>query len=333
MIVIYSNKEIVSCNGMTHLILVHSFLLEAMELNFILCPRFHGATALALLLNNHAQISCLGDTIPTRTFDQTCSCKKPVSRCPFWRKVTAALNTDRFAECENMLPIIPRICSNGKINRMVNIVMAGGGLAFGPGVWKVASRAGKEFSRMYLSFRETVCGLQGTSVLVDGQKEMLKVKVLKSMLGKKATVRLIHLVRDPRAYYYSCKKNDPAADIQSIAREWLKIHGAVAALGRSPKHFRYLLLRHEDLCLQPQSVMAQVFSFLGVENQDVCRPPVNPDKHHMMGNRMLFSFDGTVRLDTAWQQQISTEDQDLLVKLTYPLFTASGYSHGPAAAG
>ena len=213
------------------------------------------------------------------------------------------------------------------------MIMAGGGLTFGPGIWKVASRAGKEFSRMYLSFRETVCRLQGTSVLVDGQKEMLKAKVLKSMLGKKATVRLIHLVRDPRAYYYSCKKNDPAAAAESVAREWLKIHGAIAALGRSPQHFRYLLLRHEDLCLQPQRVMAQVFSFLGVEDQDVCGPPADPEKHHIMGNRMLFSFDGSLRLDTAWQQRLSADDQEVLVKLTYPLFAASGYSHKPAAAG
>ena len=31
---------------------------------FVVCPSFHGATLLALLLNNHSQISALGDMLP-----------------------------------------------------------------------------------------------------------------------------------------------------------------------------------------------------------------------------------------------------------------------------
>lgn len=66
------------------------------DLNFVLYPSFHGVALLALLLNNHSKISCLGDTIPTRKFDQVCSCGKKVSVCEFWLSIRSRLNTDQY---------------------------------------------------------------------------------------------------------------------------------------------------------------------------------------------------------------------------------------------
>jgi hypothetical protein len=37
-----------------------------MQVAFVVCPSYQGATLLALLLNNHSQISALGDMLPWR---------------------------------------------------------------------------------------------------------------------------------------------------------------------------------------------------------------------------------------------------------------------------
>ena len=60
-------------------------------------------------------------------------------------------------------------------------------------------------------------------------------------------------------------------------------------------------MRYEDLCARPEDVTEEVFRFLGVEPERVLGPPRRPERHHLMGNRMLRSFDGSVRLDTSWR--------------------------------
>src|SRR5918911_1327506 len=58
-----------------------------MRVAFVVCPPFHGATLLALLLNNHSQISALGDMLPLRDRNQLCACGQPSRKCDFWSTV------------------------------------------------------------------------------------------------------------------------------------------------------------------------------------------------------------------------------------------------------
>src|ERR1700675_4464699 len=90
-----------------------------MGVAFVVCPSYQGATLLALLLNNHSQISALGDTIPMRKWDPVCACGRRVSECDFWQTVSNSLDTSRFSSLRTLLPPMPWPLSHRQIEASV----------------------------------------------------------------------------------------------------------------------------------------------------------------------------------------------------------------------
>ena len=70
-----------------------------------------------------------------------------------------------------------------------------------------------------------------------------------------------------------------------------------------------------------------VFDFFGIENEKVVSGPKWPNKHHMIGNRMLFNFDGTINEDIGWQEKLSDKQQRIICKATEPLFSQYEYQY------
>jgi hypothetical protein len=297
-----------------------------MNLNFVLCPSYHGATLLALLLNNHTKISSLGDAIPRKTYDQRCACGKLVSQCAFWQQIEKALDTQRFVAQDALLPMYPRVCKNQQVNKAFNQALGLMSLYLGTHVWRALGRRGYEYTQMYLKFYQTVCDLQGTDIFTQGSKNLIEVLVIKSVLEKKASLKIIHLSRDPRAYFHSRKKYYPSTTIQFAASKWKSYHRMVTKLQHSLGATNYLFLRYEDLCREPSESMRDVFDFFHVEYQDVCHAPRNPRKHHLMGNKMMFSFNGTIQGDYSWQERVSYEEQMMLLERTQPFSARFGYT-------
>jgi hypothetical protein len=300
-----------------------------MNLNFVLCPSYHGATLLALLLNNHTKISSLGDAVPRKTYDQRCACGKLVSQCEFWQKIEKALAVKKFVGQDALLPMYPRVYKNQQFNKIFNQGLGLMSLYLGPQVWKSLGRRGYEYAQMYLKFYHTVCDLHGTEIFAQGSKNLIEVLVLKSLLGKKASLKIIHLSRDPRAYFHSRKKYYPSTTIRFAASKWKSYHRMVAKLQHSLGDTNYLFLRYEDLCREPSKRMREVFDFLHVDYQDVCHAPSNPRKHHLMGNKMLFSFHGTIQGDYSWQDRVPYKDQITLLERTQPFSARFGYTTQP----
>jgi hypothetical protein len=189
----------------------------------------------------------------------------------------------------------------------------------------VIADAGEEYVRTYLELYKTISDIHDTPVIIDGQKNLIKTLVMRGLLGKNVRVKVLHLARDPRGYFDSFNRRE-SKSIEEAARDWMRFHSRAARLQQPSLDCDYLFLRHEDLCQAPADVMQRVFDFFGVENQDVCRPPVNLKKYHLMGNSMLFEFDGTVRRDSGWQKRLSWEKQMRLLELTRPLCSRFGYN-------
>jgi Sulfotransferase family len=304
------------------------------RLGFVVCPSYHGATLLALLLNNHSRLSTLGDTVPTRTYDQICACGKKVSECEFWQMVARELEADRFAHLSSLIPILPwplerhslegagmRITTSAPVDRAVGRLATASADAVLPAVWRLHGRSLDEYVALYNRFYGLIARLHGTSTFVDGSKSWRKVALLAPRLGREA--RVLHLVRDPRGFLASWRRNLGDDDPRAVVWQWVDLHLPMSRLARVVP---YRVLRYEDLCADPQGEMAKVFEFLGVEPESVVGPPKFPEKHHLMGNAMLFAFDGEVRLDERWRDELSQAEQAEALRHAGALAERFGYT-------
>jgi hypothetical protein len=117
-------------------------------------------------------------------------------------------------------------------------------------------------------------------------------------------------------------------DLETVARIWIRSHRQIRILARPALGIDYLCLRYEDLCRDPESKMREVFEFLGVQDENVCTRPLWKEKHHLIGNKMLYTFDGSIRLDESWRERLSSEEQTEVLRLTEPL--SGTYDYGPS---
>jgi hypothetical protein len=303
---------------------------------FVVCPSFHGATLLALLLNNHSQISALGDMLPWLDADsQACACGQYVRDCEFWQDVSANVDTSRFLRRTTLLPAMPwplaRRQMEGNsvpVSRAPALNRGAGRLAGAlvdvavPIAWRLRKQPVADFVETYRSFYSFVLDKHGTSMFVDGNKSWRKVALLARKLQSEATVKVIHLVRDPRGFAASCRHHG-GADPRETALLWAHLHRQMESL-RSIAPYR--LLRYEDLCARPDEEMHALFRFLEVEPEDVVSAPQHPHKHHILGNQMFRTFSGNVRLDERWREELTPAEQRSVFNLAGPLVERLGYT-------
>ena len=90
------------------------------QLAFLACPSYHGATLLALALNNHPAIVAAGDTVPQRAhLDYYCSCRAQIGDCAHWRAVLARTALYR-GKGNSLLPDTPRLVGDARLNWVLN---------------------------------------------------------------------------------------------------------------------------------------------------------------------------------------------------------------------
>lgn len=67
-------------------------------------------------------------------------------------------------------------------------------------------------------------------------------------------------------------------------------------------------------------------SILGQLAQDIRDSEAFQSPHHLIGNRMLISFDGTIRLDTRWSERMSEKDKHEIIAQAGAAAEAFGYA-------
>jgi hypothetical protein len=297
------------------------------ELFFVLCPSFHGATLFSLLLNNHSQLSSLGDTFPRRDLDEICSCGEPVSACQFWQSLLSGIQTERFSSSNHLLPDFPPFTSSRSVNRVAAIAIALGAHCLGSPFWRLQAKASSLYLDPYLQFRRRLLELHGSSTWIDGNKQTLRPFIMSTLPPGQFRCRIIHLVRDPRAFAFS-SQNNKGEGLLKAAKHWRIQHSLIQFLygGHKKKEKGdYIWLRYEDLSTQPQERMADIFQFLQVAPEQVVQEPLNLIKHHLLGNKMLRSFSGDVRLAESWRGEISPSVQEKILKIAGPFAHKMNY--------
>lgn len=150
-------------------------------------------------------------------------------------------------------------------------------------------------------------------------------------------VRVLHVVRDPRAVAYSYQHGKayiaPMSPSASTA-SWLGFNIASELAGAVAGADRYLRVRHEDLASRPAEVMATIMRFAQLEGE----LPVAADgtawmgvNHTVTGNPDRLQRGAvTIRPDMAWSAALSARQIAVVTGLALPLLRRYGYPLRPA---
>ena len=298
------------------------------QLYFVLAPNSHGATVLAHLLNNHSDVSCLGDTMPRTEYDQNCGCGSKVSACEFWRYIGDRFAGSRLSFPHRMYPRSPYLSDNLAVEEALVQGLSLAALLTTRRLWHLAGGAAERYVRFYREFVEAVNEWNGTSIYVSGQKSLQQVVAIKSILGSDAAINVIHLIRDPRGYACSDRRLKPDHTAGISARNWLSYHRRVLRLVKPLCKANYIAVRYEDLCHEPDATMRRLFAFIGVGYQD---PFFQPRDTHMLGSRASSTFTGKLQERETWRSVLDPDEQRTCLELTRPLSEQYGYADQPLA--
>ncbi|CAN5217669.1 sulfotransferase [soil metagenome] len=263
--------------------------------------------------------------------NRLCGCGAPFRECEVWGRVLERA----FGGSENVDPReMMRELSAGARTRHLPLMLSGSGRR------RLADRMRPLLNNtgaLYKALAEET----GSRVIVDSSKEPAYGRALGMAPG--IDLRVLHLVRDPRATAYSWSKKKPQPD--SPDREfmvqfspfknswmWDSWNGAAEALWGRDKS-RYLRLRYEDFVADPRSSFGRILDLLDEDAE----PPLAGEgevklgvSHTVSGNPNRFQT-GSVALkpDTEWMREMDHRDRGLVTALTYPMLRRYGYPVHP----
>ena len=261
--------------------------------------------------------------------NRLCGCGKPSQECEFWGPVfDGEFGSQRFALAREMM----RLQHAGARTRHIPLMLTEGGRR------KIRGRLGQfldNTGRLY----KAVQAMSGSRLIVDTSKEPAYGYALSMVPG--VDLRVLHLVRDPRAAAYSWakKKRQPDSDEREFMHQktpaqsavlWDAWNAAIEVLWRQMPT-KYLRLRYEDFVADPRRRFEEILKLTGEEDAELPLVGERDVKlgisHTVSGNPNRFDT-GTVELrqDRAWQKLMKPRDRALVTALTLPLLTRYHYS-------
>jgi hypothetical protein len=264
--------------------------------------------------------------------NELCGCGQPFSNCPFWTQVgdlafggwNAGLSEDMIRADQAVLRHrqIPFSAVTGLIDGRAQLrAKLAGALGC---VYAAAAQVSK------------------SRVLIDSTKDAPYAYLLDGL--PTLDLRVVHLVRDPRAVAHSWRRlverpeyceidflRDSHMDryrVSTAATQWavrnilfesLRVRGVPTAR-----------ILYEDLVRQPNDTLAELLGFLGT-SLAVTDPPLdgqfsNASFHTVGGNRVRFRTGRvSIKEDLAWRTEMPLRDRLTCTVLSLPMLIAYGY--------
>jgi hypothetical protein len=266
-----------------------------------------------------------------------CGCGRPVTSCAFWTPIVDRVLADsrgvspgEVTRWQNELltwPKVPRL-----LRKSPDSV----------GEWPALASYVEVMGNLY----RAIAHATGARVIVESTRWPAAPTILGLVPGM--DVRVLHLVRDPRAVIYSWRRRKALVDrpgnpemqrfgaTYTMVSWWARSFLAELVSRRCGRE-RAMLLRYEDFVGDPSHHLERILSFVGEPKQDltfVSDGFVDLDVTHTVGGNpdRLQSGRVQLRLDDAWIQGQAVSDRVIGTLLATPYLRRYGYEFFPKRA-
>jgi hypothetical protein len=256
-----------------------------------------------------------------------CGCGQPFHACPHWSAIVRdAFGAPERIDAARMWTSAQHVARTRQMHRL---------LLSGKRRRLLAELRPylADLARLYRSIR----AVSGCRVIVDSSKWPSYGSALDAL--DELDVRVVHLVRDPRAVAYSWTRRkalpdrDPPEEMYRSPRDssvrWNAWNVAAEAFWRAHPE-RYLRLRYEDFVARPRESVEHILRFAG---EPIGRLPFTGEhslelgvSHTVSGNPVrLRTGPVELRPDDEWKQRMERGDRALVTALTLPLLLRYRY--------
>jgi hypothetical protein len=292
-----------------------------------------GSTLIERLLGELPGFCSVGETVHLwrrgLVEDERCGCGRPFSECGFWTDV----GKEAFGGWSRLdAGRVSRL--KGGVDRTRFLPLLLNGAYEGP----LASRC-ERYTELYHRLYSAVSLVSGARVVVDASKHASLAACLRRRYG--ARMRLLHVVRDPRAVAHAWAKRvarpdaSPGSGEPEMARysagraaaQWMAQNACLDALAR--RGTPTLRVRYEDFVADPGGEFARISEFAGYTGDppDMAEGRVElSEGHAVSGNPMRFTTGRIgVRADHGWREAMPSWRRHLVAAATTPLRGRYGY--------
>lgn len=265
-----------------------------------------GTTLLGIMLNQHSQCMCIGESYYWSKFnpgESQCSCGS--YNCWLLKDIYFEIYDD------NSVTSFCNTCKNLDSYLFQNRENITGEMEF--------AQAEIGLSRLMGVYRK----LTGCRIIVDTSTNVLMGESL-LQYGYK----IILLARDPRGILYSFKKADVRYKRNQSLSSYRK---AFALFGESAVNLldssNVLLVRYEDLCNNPVDELKRICLFLDIAYEKKMFDLINLEHHLIMGNRIRNLRLLHLAEDTGWKNGLSASELEIITsnKKIVSLYKQFGY--------
>jgi len=267
---------------------------------------------------------------------ERCGCGQPFPSCPFWIQVgQVAFGGWHQVDVDQIIRLRARVDRARFLPQLASSTLR-----------RRLQPALDEYVRYYQRLYAAIQQVSGAPVVIDSSKHASLAFCLRSSPG--LDLRVVHMVRDPRAVAYSWSKvvdrpeAPPGSQMStytsaSAALRWNLQNSALQVLAQlgTPT----LRVRYEDFTAAPAATLGQIaafaglpggpeFTFLGTDDRGRWWADLGV-AHTASGNPMRFTTGRTgIRYDDTWQTAMMAGNRRTVTTLTLPLLTHYGYLGG-----
>lgn len=251
-----------------------------------------------------------------------CGCGVPFDRCAYWKEV---LDLAYPAGIPDPAEVISLLNEQTRLRQLPSMLLA--------------RHDSDTLNEVLLPLYRAIATVAGADVVVDASKLPTYARLLDGVAG--LDVKMLHLVRDPRAAAFSWRRVKELNDqgdrafmerrgVVKSAGLWSVWNGALEYMwrGRVQKYHR---VAYEEFVSNPDEQLRGIMAGLGLAGQPwlalTSPQTLRVSTHHTVAGNPSRMRSGTVqlRLDDEWRAAMPATDRALVRTLAAPIMSRYGY--------